>query len=126
MTRRAQCFTAALLAGTLGAGNAGAEPYAVLGLDLTAQARRLRPVDVPELFTYHDTTVTALAFSLDIDVNRLLFNPADQRSCGVEWKRGAPPWVHRPNPDPKGVAPNSPGSARSAPPWVGETTNRKP
>ena len=25
----------------------------------------------------------------------------EPRSRGVEWKRGAPPWVHRPNPEPR-------------------------
>lgn len=64
-------------------GHAAGEPHAVLGLDLTAPAHRGWPVFIPVHLTFEDTTVTALTFSLDIDIDRLRFRPDDDDMDGV-------------------------------------------
>ena len=74
---------AGVVLGALLATGAGAEPQATLVLDLSRPAVKGQPYDLPVGFTFTDTTVTALAFSIDIDTRRLDFDPADDDMDGV-------------------------------------------
>ncbi len=83
VNRQMTAIAIVVLLALVSSGSAGGEPHAVLGLDLTAPARRGWPVFIPVHFTFEDTTVTALTFSIDVDVDRLHFRPDDHDMDGV-------------------------------------------
>lgn len=67
----------------LATGSAGAQPQAVLALDVSEPAVRGARVTVPLAFAYEDATINALVFSIDLDTGRLTLDPADDNMDGV-------------------------------------------
>lgn len=65
------------------AGIASGEPQAALVLDASMPVRAGTPVVLPIAFRYDGATISALVFSIDIDSDRLLFDPADNDMDGV-------------------------------------------
>ncbi len=80
MQMNRQLLTVAL-AGVLTAGGATAKPLLIL--DVSQHATEGSQVIVPVAFTFIDITITALVFSLDVDGDRLRFDPTDDDMDGI-------------------------------------------
>ncbi len=83
MNNRQVAAVSFVLLAVYSAASAAGEPQAMLALDLTEEAHRGWPVFVPVHLTYEDTTITVLTFSIDIDIDRLVFSPPDHDMDGV-------------------------------------------
>lgn len=62
---------------------AASSPHGILMLDASTAARRDPTVIVPLAFGYENTTITALVFSIDLDTERLAFDPTDDDMDGI-------------------------------------------